>query len=35
MAQTLTDEEGNDRTILGRQPIGRRKYLDLLVERIA
>ena len=35
VAQTLTDEEGNDRTILGRQPIGRRKYLDLLVERIA
>ena len=32
---TLTDENGNDRTILGVQPLGRKTYLDLLAERIS
>ena len=33
--QTMIDEEGATRTILGVQPLGRREYLDLLAERIS
>ena len=35
VGQTLTDENGNDRTILGIQPLDRRRYLDVLAERIS
>ena len=33
--QTMIDESGATRTILGMQPLGRRDYLDLLCERIS
>ena len=33
--QTLTDENGFARTILGIQPLDRRRYLDVLAERIS
>ena len=33
--QTLIDENGNDRTILGIQPLDRRRFLDVLAERIS
>ena len=35
IGQTLADEDGNERTILGVQPIGRRRFLDVLAERIS
>ena len=35
VGQTLTDENGHDRTILGIQPLDRRRYLDVLAERIS
>ena len=35
VGQTMTDENGNDRTVLGLQPLDRRRFMDLLVERIS
>ena len=35
VGQTMTDEEGNARTVLGVQPVGRREYLDVLAEAIS